>query len=161
MKYAEHASFSPNQNTGQTQKFLVVHHTAGGFDSAHNWIQNSAAKASYHWIIAPNGERYQYVNERNRAWHSGSRSSRIPGTGITDVNTHAIGLAFAGNTLEAPLTREQLDSFGEWFVLRAKRYGWTQANVFDHRQVDPTRRPHDLVPTEFARVFNVCEKVLV
>ncbi len=72
-----------------SQKYLVVHYTAGGsLESTIQWFKNPNAKASAHIVIGRDGEIVQMVPFNQRAWHAG----RSSWNGIQGLNEHSIGI---------------------------------------------------------------------
>ena len=62
-----------------------------------------------------------------------------------------LGVSFAGNTYQAPLTDAQIASALEWLEPRWRARGWTLEWMTDHRQVAPGRKD-DLNPVEWERL---------
>jgi N-acetylmuramoyl-L-alanine amidase len=98
---------TPNKSigrSGQKPEAVVIHITGGTFQSAKNWIYNSIALASYHYVISRNGKLLRAVKEENTAWHAG----RITNPKWKDLkpglnpNLYTIGIAFAGKIEEKP-----------------------------------------------------------
>lgn len=54
-------------------------------------MQNESVKASYHYILDRNGDRYKCVPTSKKAWHAGISH----GPEGSDVNPYSIGIAFA------------------------------------------------------------------
>ena len=81
---------SPNQSVRKGEvKYLVLHHTGpGSFNAIVNWLTNSQAKASAHYVVGTNGQIKQLVNTHKEAWHAGRaefNNERID-------NHHSIGI---------------------------------------------------------------------
>ena len=126
---------------------MLFHHSAMDFDATVARILQPESKVSYHWLIAPDGRRCQLVEDAAIAWHAGASQF----LGRSRCNDFLLGVAFAGNTYEAPLTGAQVASALEWLAVRWWAAGWTLARMTDHRQVAPGRKD-DLNPTEWERL---------
>ena len=85
---------SPNYNSRPTSvdvDSVVVHTTEGSLAGTLSWLQNPASGVSAHFVIAPNGDLYQMVNSRNRAWHATYYNSR-------SIGIEMVGYANAAST---------------------------------------------------------------
>ncbi|MDD9945089.1 MAG: N-acetylmuramoyl-L-alanine amidase [Myxococcales bacterium] len=84
-----HFQRSPNQSSGITPKYLVVHYTAGpSAKRAIATLTNPARKASAHLVIGRDGEITQLVDFNARAWHAGKSSWK----NLKGLNRHSIGI---------------------------------------------------------------------
>ena len=110
---------------------------------------------SYHVIIAENGERTVLASDNQRTWHAGRSFWRNK----PDLNSWSLGVAFAGDTYKAPLTKEQIESAIEYLVPRMKKLSLTIKDVTDHRTVSPNRK-NDLKPSEYDRFMQELKKHL-
>jgi AmpD protein len=108
---------------------------------------NPSSKVSYHCLIGANGIRCRLVPDVQVAWHAGASAFRGRGR----CNDFMLGVAFAGSTYRAALTRDQIDSALDWLSPRWKARGWTLDWMTDHRQVSPGRK-NDLNPAEWDRL---------
>lgn len=104
--------------------------------------------ASYHCVGWKDGRRTVFARDGERAWHAGTSSFY----GIPHCNNFMLGYAFHGNTYAERLTREQIESFIEWFIPRMERFTISKEYVTDHRTVAPGRKK-DLNPVELERVL--------
>lgn len=83
---------SPNFNGragGQTPSIIILHYT--GMESgqgAQDWLCNSKAEVSSHYLVHENGRVVQLVAESARAWHAGKSFW----AGATDINSASIGI---------------------------------------------------------------------
>ncbi|BAM03989.1 N-acetylmuramoyl-L-alanine amidase [Phycisphaera mikurensis] len=78
---------SPNHNNrpaGVTVDTVVIHTTEGSLGGTLSWLQNPVSQVSAHFVIAQNGDLYQMVNSRKRAWHA------------TYYNARSIGVEMVG-----------------------------------------------------------------
>lgn len=128
--------FVPTQNLGagtNDRLGVAVHHTAGSLagDLATLTRPGQAANGgsvSAHALIARDGDRYILAADDAVTWHAGRSRFR----GRDYANGFLLGVEFEGNTLDAPLTDAQVASFVEWFVPRAKVYGWQSSDIVGH-----------------------------
>lgn len=66
---------SPNYSAGRNGKKIIAivnHITAGLMPGTLSWLQNTAAKASAHYLVTKTGIIYQLVADENTAWHAGA-----------------------------------------------------------------------------------------
>ena len=151
MPFPETTRLSPNRDATPPHERLGVlfHHSVSPFDETIALILRPASKVSYHCLIGLDGTRCTLVPDGQIAWHAGASSFR----GRSRCNDFLLGVAFAGDTLQAPLTEAQLASALEWLDARWQRHGWTAGVMTDHRQVSPGRKD-DLNPAEWARLLD-------
>lgn len=84
---------SSDPNAKISQRWLVMHYTAGGSASESiNWLANPQAKASAHVVIAKDGSITQMVPFNVIAWHAGKSTWK----GVTGLNGHSIGIELDG-----------------------------------------------------------------
>lgn len=153
MSYNERWVDCPNRGGKMRDaKGFCFHHSDGGLASNIDWLGRRSTRASYHCIIAPDGERVRLVDDRYRAWHAGY--GRILGE---NPNRILVSIAFTGSTAsgkyrpQRALTRDEVCSA---FEFMSKRVGpgkliesldWKY--ITHHRAVDPGRRddlPRDI-----------------
>ena len=149
MPYEEIERLSPNRDTEPPHEQLGVlfHHSELGFDETVALILLPASKVSYHCLIGANGIRCRLVPDSQVAWHAGASAFR----GRSRCNDFMLGVAFAGDTYRAPLTRDQIASAIDWLRPRWAARAWTIRWISDHRQVSPGRK-EDLNPIEWGRL---------
>jgi AmpD protein len=147
--FPEFQRLSPNRDLAPRHEGLGVlfHHSVMDFDATVARILQPESKVSYHCLIAPDGRRCQLVEDTHIAWHAGASQF----LGRSRCNDFLLGVAFAGDTYQAPLTEEQLASALEWLAARWTAHGWTLGRMVDHRQVAPGRKD-DLNPTEWEQL---------
>jgi AmpD protein len=148
MAYPEFKRPSPNFSTSTVHERLgvLVHHSVMPFDATIAYMSDPKNEVSYHVLIAPDGTRCELVQDTHIAWHAGASTF----LGRTRCNDFLLGLAFAGDTYQQPLTDAQIASALEWLEARWPVYHWSPAVITDHRQVAPLRKD-DLNPTEWLR----------
>lgn len=70
---------------------IIIHYTdTKDVFEAIDILTNQEREVSAHYVIDTNGEIYQLVDEKYRAWHAGV--SKIEQTGQIDVNSVSIGI---------------------------------------------------------------------
>jgi len=91
--YAQWLAANPSNFTvanreadGLEIRWIVIHDVEGTESACLSWFQNSAARASSHYVVGYDGTVYQMVREKDIAWHAGN----------WDYNQHSIGIEHAG-----------------------------------------------------------------
>jgi N-acetyl-anhydromuramyl-L-alanine amidase AmpD len=81
---------SPNHSSrgGRPIKGVVIHATAGGFQSALSWLTSPHSRVSAHYLIAKSGAIYRLVPHERAAWHAG----KAAWLGETQINEVTIGI---------------------------------------------------------------------
>ena len=80
---------SPHHNSFLTQRFIVLHYTAGGsMAGTIDWFNNPDSNVSSHFIIDRNGDLAQCVSCDSRAWHCGESTWN----GLKGMNQFSIGI---------------------------------------------------------------------
>jgi len=80
---------TPNKGGKYTPQYLVMHYTAATTaSSAINWFLSTAAQASAHLVIAPDGAVTQCAPFNIVTWHAGSSTWK----GLTGLNQFSIGI---------------------------------------------------------------------
>ena len=94
-------------------------------------------KVSSHYLIAEDGEIWQLVGEKHRAWHAGVAKWR----GCSDINSCSVGIELCSKDLgQSQFTQQQKKSLQ--FLLRRliKKYGIKNENIVGHSDIAPTRK---------------------
>jgi N-acetylmuramoyl-L-alanine amidase len=136
---------SPNQSSGITPVYAVVHFTAGASaESSIAWLLDPAARASAHVVVARDGGLTQLVAFDRRAWHAG----RSRWEDREDLNRWSLGI--------------ELDNAGP---LQRRADGWTSgwgARIDDaevveavHRHGGPARAWHAFPPEQLRAAADV------
>lgn len=80
---------SPNQSSGISPLYLIMHYTAGStLSGAVSWFQNPDAQASSHLVIDRDGTIVQMVPFNQRAWHAG----KSKWGNLESMNSYSIGI---------------------------------------------------------------------
>ena len=95
-------------------------------------------EVSSHYVVAEDGEVWQLVGEKHKAYHAGAAYWR----GIEDVNSHAIGIEFCSKTLgQEKFTKAQIKSGMELIKRLVNKYKIKPENIVGHSDIAPTRKP--------------------
>lgn len=151
---------------------IVLHHTATVHTKSTVYVlcDSLDVDASCHVLIAPNGTRYVLAPPTAITWHAGYSMLN----GRENCNDFTIGIEFMGNTLEAPLTKRQINSAIEYIIPIMKEYGIPKKNIVTHELVRRNwmlQHPDlvakrgvaaklDITPEEYDRFMSKLEKRL-
>lgn len=112
-KYWETYRPTPNVTAGINDvEGVVLHHTAfdGTAEQVVAALSNPSFGASCHVVIDKDGTRYVLAPPEAITWHAGlSKLGERFG-----ANEFTVGIEFHGNTLEEPLTKQQIESAVEY-----------------------------------------------
>jgi AmpD protein len=148
MTFGEIERPSPNKSDRPHERLGVLfHHSSLGYEETIDLMQRPESRVSYHVLIHLDGTRCLMVPDSEIAWHAGVSWF----LGREHCNDFLLGLSFAGNTYEEPLSPPQIASVLEWLEPRWVPNGWTIDRISDHRQVAPGRKD-DLNPAEWERL---------
>jgi len=134
--YPEVYKASPNQSGTIKPKYVILHHSSGSHDGTRSWILNSASKVSYHYLIAPDGSRTQFVYDKKRAWHAGRSSWK----GVSGLNGHSIGISFYGDTNKRKPSAVEIDSAAKKCKYLMDKFDLGVENILTHKMVAPNRK---------------------
>ncbi len=125
---------------------LVLHHTDSNEDIAAIKIFKEG-KVSSHYLISRTGEIFQFVDEKNRAFHAGDSYWN----GFEDINSSSIGIELS-NDMKTDYTEKQIQSL----ILLSKdimnRYGIRKDMVVGHLDVAPVRKVDPYINFPWARL---------
>jgi len=125
---------SPHYNEREDRDIAgIVIHTTEGWSGGAKTFQGPDRRASAHFGIERSGLITQMVNEKDRAWHAGSRI----------VNDFTIGIEHAGFADEKAIgdylgfSREQIEASAQLVAKLLHKYNLppTRAHVFGHAEV--------------------------
>lgn len=169
--YPEVIHPTPKLGEGRNEvKGIVLHHTViEEIDRTIFALCDSEREASCHVVIDKDGTRYILAKPESITWHAGYSILN----GRERCNLFTIGIEFQGNTLEAPLTEDQILSAIEYVLPLIKKYHIPLSNIVTHEQVrkewlehNPERAKEfnvqgkvDITPTEYARFMNMLKYV--
>lgn len=139
-------------------KGVILHHTAEpNVQCSLDALTSPKRSASSHIVIDTDGTRYLLVAPERVAWHAGYSLLH----GREKCNDWTLGIEFQGNTLEQPLTQDQIDSAIEWLLPLIAKYDIPVANIVTHEMIrtaykkaHPDSRAYDkpdITPIEYKR----------
>ncbi len=157
-RYKEEWRPTPNWKRGavNTVEGVVLHHTAEPTaESAIDVLQNSPRHVGTHVVIDTDGTRYLMCKPEQVTYHAGKSSLN----GRDSCNNFTVGIEFQGNTLEAPLTQDQILSAIEYLAPLIEKYNIPMSNIVTHEMVrDNWNKAHpdriegrkiDITPAEY------------
>ena len=130
-------------------KGVVLHHTAEPtIERSLAVLTSKRKRVGTHVVIDTDGTRYVMAEPTRVVFHAG----RSVLNGRDGCNDFTIGIEFQGNTLEQPLTDDQISSAIEYLLPLMRRYNIPVSNVVTHemvrnayKQKHPGVRCHDKV----------------
>ena len=130
---------SPNHGPRRdraTPSLIVLHYTAmASTRAALHRLCDPAAEVSAHYLIGPEGTTYLLVAEDQRAWHAGAGEW----AGITDVNSHSIGIELANNGAE-PFPHPQMLALEALLRAIMARWAIQPWRIIGHSDMAPGRK---------------------
>lgn len=130
---------SPNQGPrrgGARPDMVVLHYTAMKTAAAAlERLCDPAAEVSAHYLICPQGEIWQLVDEEQRAWHAGAGRWGS----VTDVNSRSIGIELA-NRGDHPFAAAQIDALEGLLAGIMARWSIPPERVIGHSDMAPLRK---------------------
>lgn len=168
-RYAEKQHPTPNIKEGAINDVwgVVLHHTAEPtVERSLQILSSPAKKVGTHVVIDTDGTRYIMADPTVVTFHAG----RSVLNGREGCNNFTVGIEFQGNTLEAPLTNDQIQSGVEYLLPIIAQYHIPIENIVTHEMVrDAYKRLHpnkqcygkvDITPMEYARFMEALRKAL-
>lgn len=135
--YKEEVRLSPNKGGTIKPRFIILHHSSGSYAGGISWILNPKSKVSYHYLIDPEtGNRTQLVYDSKKAWHAG----RSSWGGFTGLNSHSIGISFAGDTNSRTVADHEIDSVAHKCLYLMDKFGIDQHGILTHQMISPGRK---------------------
>lgn len=105
-------TLSDREANGLKIRWIVIHDIEGTAAACLAWFQNSAARASSHYVVDYDGTVYQTVPEKDIAWHAGN----------WDYNEHSIGVEHAGYANLSCFTDKEYRASARLVAYLAKKY---------------------------------------
>ena len=128
-------NFGPRRD-GAVPDIIVIHYTAmADWTRARDWLCNPDAEVSAHYIISPQGEVTQLVEEDQRAWHAGAGSWGD----VTDVNSRSIGIELS-NDGASPFSAPLMDALCNLLPNMMDRWAVPAERVIGHSDLAPGRK---------------------
>jgi len=166
-KYEEKSYPTPNFDASRknTVEGVILHHTAEPtVQRSLEVLTSSKKRVGTHCVIDTDGTRYIMANPEVVTYHAGFSVLN----GKEGCNYFTIGIEFQGNTLEKPLTQDQINSAIEYLLPIIKKYNISINNVVTHemvRQAYKKKHPKkrcsgkvDITQIEYIRFMNVLKK---
>lgn len=117
-------------------KMVVLHSVAMSVPEAIECFMKY--KVSSHYIIAEDGEIWQLVAEKNRAWHAGIAKWRDV---EEDINSCSIGIELCSKDLgQSDFTEKQKISLMNLLQKLIKKYKIRPENIVGHSDIVPMRK---------------------
>ena len=130
---------SPNfgeRRGGVRPSLIVIHYTAmASFSGARQRLCDPSVEVSAHWLISEVGHAEPLVDEAHRAWHAGAGAW----AGITDVNSHSIGIELA-NSGAQPFAEPQMAALEVVLATTMARWNIPPHRVIGHSDMAPVRK---------------------
>jgi N-acetyl-anhydromuramyl-L-alanine amidase AmpD len=159
-KYKEIERRTPNFSKDKTNTVegVILHHTAEPTaEKSLAILTGTERKVGAHVVIDTDGTRFILCKPTVVTWHAGYSILN----GREGCNNFTIGIEFQGNTLEMPLTEDQIDSAIEYLLPLIKKYNIPIKNIVTHETIRnaymkkyPNKRVSgkvDITPTEYKR----------
>lgn len=125
---------TPNIDSTRVNELLgvVLHHTAEPtVEASLNILSSSDKKVGTHVVIDKDGTRYIMAGPTTVTYHAGYSVLN----GRDSCNLFTLGIEFQGNTLEAPLTEEQIQSAVEYLSPILRKYNIPLQSIVTHEMV--------------------------
>lgn len=128
---------SPNYNERPNNniKFIILHYTEMPFHAAMEKLCDPEAGVSAHYVIKEDGEIFNIVPERKRAFHAGKSFWR----GVENINDSSIGIEL-DNLGKSPFTDVQMQSCITLCKNLQKKYNILPENILGHSDIAPMRK---------------------
>ncbi len=111
---------------------VVLHHTAEQtVEQSLSILSSPEKKVGTHVVIDTDGTRYIMAKPTTVTYHAGYSVLN----GRDSCNLFTLGIEFQGNTLEAPLTEEQIQSGIEYLKPILSQYNIPLQNIVTHEMV--------------------------
>ena len=132
---------SPNYNSRNKSKIqlIVIHYTAlRDAKEAISYLCTKEKKVSSHYLISQDGEIYNLVNEKFRAWHAGQSFWQD----IVDINSFSIGieLDYNPNGKNNKFSSKMISSLKKLILKIKKKYKINKKNILAHSDIAPFRK---------------------
>lgn len=134
MKYREISYPTPNYDSTRVNEVLgvILHHTAELTAKRSLEILSSPEKkVGAHVVIDTDGTRFVMARPEVVTYHAGLSILN----GRESCNLFTIGIEFQGNTLNKPLTNEQIESAIEYLMPIISKYDISLHNIVTHEMV--------------------------
>jgi len=132
---------SPNYNSRNKSKIqlIIIHYTAlRDTKEAISYLCAKEKKVSAHYLISQDGEIYNLVNEKFRAWHAGQSFWQD----IVDINSFSIGieLDYNPNGKNNKFSSQMIFSLKKLIIKIKDKYKINKKNILAHSDIAPFRK---------------------
>lgn len=136
-----HKFKSSNFNERKSNKInlIIIHYTAlESISKSIKYLCEKKNKVSSHYIISKNGDIYNLVSEKKRAWHAGKSNWGED----FDINSSSIGIELDYNPIKKNIKypQELINSLIILLEKLTKKYGILPSNVLGHSDISPYRK---------------------
>lgn len=86
---------------GYKPEAIVLHIAQGTLEGMYSWFNNSASKSSSHYGVGKDGRIWNFVEDKNTAWHAGQGWKPTWGLfkwGVKNTNLYTIGIEHEGRS---------------------------------------------------------------
>ena len=136
-----HKFKSPNFNNRKSSTiiFIIIHYTAlRTVAESIKHLCSKKNKVSCHYLISKNGEIYNLVSEKKRAWHAGESYWN----GEIDINSKSIGIEldysyYKENNL---FSKKLINSLYKLLNILISKYKILPKNILGHSDIAPYRK---------------------
>ena len=169
-RYIEKSHPTPNVDVSRknTVEGVILHHTAEPtVERSLEILTSRKKKVGTHVVINTDGTRYVMANPEVVTYHAGYSVLN----GKEGCNFFTIGIEFQGNTLEKPLTSNQINSAIEYLLPLITKYKIPLSNIVTHemvRQAYKKKYPRkrcsgkvDITQVEYKRFMNALRRAIV
>lgn len=132
--YEEICYPTPNRDYGKVNNVqgVVLHHTAEpSIERSLEILTSLKKKVGAHVVIDTDGTRYVMAEPEVVTYHAGWSILN----GKEGCNDFTIGIEFQGNTLEGPLTEDQIQSGIEYLIPIIVKYNIPLKNIVTHEMI--------------------------
>lgn len=160
---------TPNVDTDRVNEVrgVILHHTAEPTVQRSLYVLTRGPRhVGTHVVIDTDGTRYVMCRPDQVTFHAGKSYL----AGREGCNNFTVGIEFQGNTLEKPLTQDQIDSAVEYLRPIIAQYNIPLDNIVTHEMVRiayKKRHPHercygkvDITPAEYQRFMKALKEQL-
>lgn len=140
--YTEKSYPTPNYAKGKVNEVcgVILHHTAEPtIERSLSVLTSKQKNVGAHCVIDTDGTRYIMCKPTTVTYHAGY--SLLDGR--EGCNNFCIGIEFQGNTIENPLTADQIKSAIEYLIPLIKKYKIPLSHIVSHKMVrDAYKKKH-------------------
>ena len=120
-------------------QFIILHYTeTENFHDALRILTSKEKKVSCHFLIDTNGQIYNLVCEKKRAWHAGVSAWE----GLKDLNSRSIGIEIVnpGEMQLKEYPKIQIDQLIDLIISLKKKFKIPSCNILGHSDIAPLRK---------------------